>query len=97
MEEGTLGKRELTPPLAKPIVFARYIIPSLLPESIERVIYLDQDVLVQKDLVDLWDLDMEGYPVAAARASFPPQHAYASLMLVRFAGLCRPSALVGLV
>lgn len=56
--------------LSQPIVFARYLIPSLLPENVERVIYLDQDVLVQKDLAELWDVDMEGHPIAAASAFF---------------------------
>ncbi|KAM0755306.1 nucleotide-diphospho-sugar transferase [Meredithblackwellia eburnea MCA 4105] len=53
--------------LSKPIVFARYVIPSLLPSTIDRVIYLDQDAIVVKDLQALWEVDMEGYPVAAAR------------------------------
>lgn len=32
-----------------------------------RALYLDQDVLVQKDLAALWDIDLEGHPIAAAR------------------------------
>lgn len=56
--------------LRQPIVFARYVLQDLLPASVERVIYLDLDVLVQKDLAELWDIDMEGHPIAAARTSF---------------------------
>ncbi|KAM0751235.1 nucleotide-diphospho-sugar transferase [Meredithblackwellia eburnea MCA 4105] len=57
--------------LSKPIVFARYLIPDLLPASVERAIYLDQDTLVVKDLAPLWDIDMEGKPIAAARLCRP--------------------------
>ncbi|KAL8281042.1 hypothetical protein RQP46_006721 [Phenoliferia psychrophenolica] len=53
--------------LSKPIVFARFLVPDLLAKDIDRVIYLDQDVLVLQDLAELWDIDLEGYPVAAAR------------------------------
>lgn len=53
--------------LSQPIVFARYLIPSMLPNDVKRVIYLDQDVLVKKDLEELWEIDMEEYPIAAAR------------------------------
>lgn len=42
----------------------------MLPSTISRVIYLDQDVLVKKDLADLWDMDLEGHPIAAARESW---------------------------
>jgi lipopolysaccharide biosynthesis glycosyltransferase len=52
----------------QPIVFARFLIPDLLPPEIDRVIYLDQDVLVLKDLTALWEINMDGYPIAAARA-----------------------------
>ncbi|KAF8547596.1 nucleotide-diphospho-sugar transferase [Imleria badia] len=33
----------------------------------ERLIYLDADILVRKDLRDLWNTDLEGHPIAAAR------------------------------
>ncbi|KAM0754820.1 nucleotide-diphospho-sugar transferase [Meredithblackwellia eburnea MCA 4105] len=57
--------------LSKPIVFARYLIPDLLPATVERAIYLDQDTLVVKDLAPLWDIDMDGKPIAAARLCRP--------------------------
>lgn len=37
---------------------------SLLP--VERVLYLDADVLIRGDLKELWDTDLEGKPIAAA-------------------------------
>ncbi|ORY69442.1 glycosyl transferase family 64 domain-domain-containing protein [Leucosporidium creatinivorum] len=57
--------------LSKPIVFARYLVQDILPDRIDRVIYLDQDVLVQKDLAPLWDVDLQGHPLAAARLCRP--------------------------
>lgn len=39
----------------------------MLPSDVTRVIYLDQDVLVKKDLEELWDIEMDGFPIAAAR------------------------------
>ncbi|KAF8547592.1 nucleotide-diphospho-sugar transferase [Imleria badia] len=33
----------------------------------ERLIYLDADTLVRKDLRDLWNTDLEGHPIGAAR------------------------------
>lgn len=36
-----------------------------LPETVERVLYLDSDVLVVNDLTELINIDMEGHPAAA--------------------------------
>ena len=54
--------------LSKPIVYARYFFPDCFP-SLSRIIYLDQDVLVVDDIRELWEADMEGQPIAAARLS----------------------------
>lgn len=43
--------------LSKNIVYARYHFGELLAD-LERVIYLDVDLIVQHDLRDLWDTDM---------------------------------------
>lgn len=37
----------------------------LLPEAVEKVIYLDCDLLVFDDIVKMWDTDMHGHPLAA--------------------------------
>jgi lipopolysaccharide biosynthesis glycosyltransferase len=46
--------------------FFRYMIPYLLPESIEKVLYLDSDMLVLDSVRELWETDMAGYSTAVA-------------------------------
>jgi lipopolysaccharide biosynthesis glycosyltransferase len=46
--------------------YGRWLLPELLPTDIDRVVYLDTDVLVQSDLRDLIDLLPESHAVGAA-------------------------------
>ena len=48
-----LAKADVTGNLASPLNFARFELPRLLPE-LRRLIYLDADVVVQADLLELW-------------------------------------------
>lgn len=41
----------------------RLFIASLLPESIDKVIYADCDTIFVDSIQDLWDVDISGYPV----------------------------------
>lgn len=41
------------------IVFARLFLGSLLPASVNKVLYLDCDTLVNEDLRPLWDIDVK--------------------------------------
>lgn len=43
--------------------YFRYFIPELIDEN--RVLYLDCDLVVNQNLQVLFDLDMQGYPIAA--------------------------------
>lgn len=45
--------------------YFRIDIPNILPAEIQKVIYLDCDLLVQDDVQKLWQTDINGYPVAA--------------------------------
>lgn len=47
-------------------MYYRLLAPHLLPESLERVLYLDPDILVVNSLRPLWELDLEGHIFAAA-------------------------------
>jgi lipopolysaccharide biosynthesis glycosyltransferase len=52
--------------------YFRLLVPELVPPSCPRAIYLDSDVVVEGDLGALWDLDLSGYPVAAAQDMCTP-------------------------
>ena len=45
--------------------YYRLSISELLDVNIEKVIYLDCDVIVKKDIQVLWEIDLEDYPFAA--------------------------------
>ena len=49
------------------IVYARLVIERLLGSEVERVLYLDCDMLVRDDIAKLFAWDMEGRPIAAVR------------------------------
>jgi lipopolysaccharide biosynthesis glycosyltransferase len=42
----------------------RFQLSEVLPQTVARCIYLDIDVLVGTDVGDLYDLDMQGFPIA---------------------------------
>lgn len=45
--------------------YFRLDIANILPKTINKVIYLDVDLLVLKDIAELWQFDLEGKPLAA--------------------------------
>lgn len=53
------------PPRLNRSVFLRILLPRLMPEELERVIYLDVDMLCLGRLDQLWELDLRGKPIAA--------------------------------
>jgi lipopolysaccharide biosynthesis glycosyltransferase len=44
-------------------IFAPYVVD----QNLERLIYLDVDIIVQSDIVNLWQVDMDEYILAAAQ------------------------------
>lgn len=46
-------------------VFLRILMPMLLPRDVQRVIYCDADMLCVGRAESLWQLDLEGHPLAA--------------------------------
>ena len=46
-------------------MFSRIMISSLLPKDVKRIIYLDCDTLIMKNLEELWNYDLEGKTVGA--------------------------------
>lgn len=49
-----------------PLVYARILAPDLLPATVERLLYLDADLLVLDDISKLWALPLDGVILAAA-------------------------------
>lgn len=45
--------------------YYRLLIPELLPSDVEKVIYLDCDMIVSCSIQKLWETDMTGYALAA--------------------------------
>ena len=57
--------------------YFRLLAARLLPDWIDKVIYLDSDVLVKDDLMELWDMELEGnYCLAAIDIACPFVDAY---------------------
>jgi len=52
--------------------YLRLLIPELLPKQCERAIYLDSDVVVERDLGQLWEQPIEAFPALAAPNYSPP-------------------------
>jgi lipopolysaccharide biosynthesis glycosyltransferase len=52
--------------------YYKLALPKLLPESVRKVIWLDSDVIVNRDLAELWDLPMDGHPVLATQDAVVP-------------------------
>lgn len=43
-----------------PIVLARLILEQILPLNVEKILYLDGDTIVRGNLLDLWNMNMNG-------------------------------------
>ncbi|MDX1929810.1 MAG: glycosyltransferase family 8 protein [Pirellulaceae bacterium] len=54
------------------VTFFRMLIGRYLPNEIQKVIYLDCDVLVRKDLRELFECDLQGKTIAAVQDSAAP-------------------------
>lgn len=48
--------------------YFRLLLPTAFPDDVERVLFLDCDLLVVDSLAPLWTIDMAGAPVAAVEA-----------------------------
>ena len=45
--------------------YFRLDIANILPENVEKVIYIDVDLLVLQDIAELWNFNLNGKPIAA--------------------------------
>ncbi|XP_074294653.1 putative galacturonosyltransferase 9 [Silene latifolia] len=53
----------------------RFYLPEMYP-NLHRIVLLDDDVVVQKDLTDLWNIDLEGKIVGSVDTCFGSFHRY---------------------
>ena len=50
--------------------YARLFVSSDLPETLERVLYLDCDILINKSIKELWNINLHGKTIAALMDAF---------------------------
>lgn len=50
--------------------YARLFVSRDLPENIDKVLYLDCDVIIRKSIKELWELDLHGKTIAALLDAF---------------------------
>lgn len=50
--------------------YARLFVSSVLPQNLERVLYLDSDTIIRKSIKDLWNLDIQGKTIGALKDAF---------------------------
>lgn len=63
--DGILEKEHVSQPQLNEMSYGRILIPDLIPSE-ERILYLDSDLVVDKDVSELFQLDMGDHPIAAA-------------------------------
>jgi lipopolysaccharide biosynthesis glycosyltransferase len=71
---------------ANRVNYFRILMPWLMPQCIERAIYLDADLIIQRDLSELWDCDLAGQVCLAVQDCAAP-YLDASVKLPNFS-LC---------
>ncbi|KAJ4969529.1 hypothetical protein NE237_016230 [Protea cynaroides] len=57
----------------------RFYLPEMYP-TLHRILFLDDDVVVQRDLTGLWNIDMDGKVNGAVETCFGSFHRYAQYM-----------------
>ena len=54
--------------------YARLFVSSDLPETLDRVLYLDCDIVVNKSIKELWNLELHDKTIAALMDAFSPAY-----------------------
>lgn len=66
-----------------PASYFRLLLPDVLPLELQRVIYLDCDLVVSADIGMLWDLDLDGHYAAAVPELTEDSHLVSSPQGIR--------------
>lgn len=61
----SIAKRARYNPRLSNIVYARILFAELLPADVTRLLYLDCDMMVRAPIERLYEIDMQGFPLAA--------------------------------
>ena len=67
--------REGMPQHVSIATYYRLFIAEVLPKDIHRILYLDGDMIVRHSLSDLWNMDIECYPLGAVHDMAEPLNA----------------------
>lgn len=51
-------------------IYYRLLVADLLPESVEKIIYFDCDIIVTRSLREMWDIDITDYAVAGVMDAY---------------------------
>lgn len=69
---GLIARLDELPPVRhrhlnfSPMVYIRLFLTDIVPPDVERLIYVDSDMMVRAPIEELFDLDLQGHPIAAA-------------------------------
>lgn len=55
-------------------MFTRLYLTHLLPDNVERCIYMDCDVIVETDISELWNIDLKGKSLGAVEIDYMPEY-----------------------
>ena len=67
-------KREDQPGYITKSAYNRLFAASMLPKDVEKIIYLDGDIVVRKSLRPLWDIEIDGYAVGVVNDMHELKH-----------------------
>ena len=54
--------------------YYRFFLPSIVDETVDKILYLDSDIIVRTDISPLWNTDVDGYYAAAVQEPISDEH-----------------------
>lgn len=55
-------------------VYYRLLLPELLNNRLEKILYLDSDIIIKKDIQPLWSIELKQHPLAAVQEPLFDRH-----------------------
>lgn len=75
----TNNKKSTSPKYVSMLSHLRFYLPEMYPK-LHKILFLEDDVVVQKDLTDLWRIDMDGKVNGAVETCFGSFHRYSQYL-----------------